>query len=240
MSEIIVKFKEKIIEEIPLNKQTISIGRTPSNDIVIDNPSVSQVHAKVTYAKGQFIVEDNKSMNGTFVNGKKITKYILKDKDEIKIGKHILELSIDKNSVDIGDESTQDFYDPPALDAGGTVILDTKHHRELLQQNLNGNSGVFSKIPKIRVLDGIKTNKDYVLSEDTIRIGTGKKCLVKLQGFLITGKQAIITKTYSGYTIKHTGGWRPTKVNGRAIIEVPLGNNDIIQVGRNRLQFIIE
>jgi len=240
MSEVILKFKDKEIKRIPLQKQAITIGRNPHEDIVIDNPAVSQLHARIYYLNGQFIIEDQKSLNGTFVNGKKITKYVLKDGDQIKIGKHILEMSINLEEFDVTDMPTQDVYESPPLDVGGTVMLDTKHHRELLQQNREGSFAAVSKRPRIKVLEGIKTNRDYVLTSDVTRIGSSKKCLVKLRGFLITGKQAIIKKTYSGYVIKHTGGWRPTKVNGRAIVEVPLGNNDIIQVGKNKLLFILE
>ena len=230
MSEIILKFKDRELERIPLQKHSIIVGRNPNCDIMIDNPAVSGQHAKISFINGQFIVEDNKSLNGTFVNGKKITKYVLKNGDDIKIGKHILTMSINLEEFDVTEIPTQEVYDTVPLDAGGTVVLDTKHHKELLQRNLEGSFDVISKMPRIRVLEGIKTNKDYVLTDDVIRIGTGRKCLVKLRGFLITGKQAVITKTYSGYIIKHTGGWRPTKVNGRSIVEVPLGNNDIIQI----------
>ncbi|MBU1627240.1 FHA domain-containing protein [bacterium] len=240
MSEISIKFKDKILDTIPLNKPTITIGRSPNNDIKIDNPAVSQIHAQVTFINDQYIVEDTKSLNGTFVNGKKISKYVLKNGDQIKIGKHVLEISIQNDDFNAVEISPNDVFEQIPINAGGTVILDTKHQRELLQKNLSGSSGIFSKRVRIRVLEGIKTNKDYFITSDTIRIGSGKKCLVKLQGFLITGNQAVITKAYSGYIIKHTGGWRHTRVNGRIITEVPLGNNDIIQVGKNKLQFILE
>jgi pSer/pThr/pTyr-binding forkhead associated (FHA) protein len=240
MSELILKFKDRILERIPLQKQTISIGRTPTNDIKIDNPAVSQIHAKIYFKNGQFIVEDQKSLNGTFVNGKNISKYVLKNGDQIKIGKHILEVVIDLDNFNVTEIPTQEIFANMPLDAGGTVVLDTKLHKELLQRNIEGSTSNFLKKPRIRVLEGIKTNKDYVMTEDEIRIGTGRKCLVKLKGFLITGKQAVITKTYSGYSIRHTGGWRPTKVNGRAITDVPLGNNDIIQIGKNKLIFILD
>ena len=145
MSEIILKFKDRELERIPLHKQTISIGRAPNNDIIIDNPAVSQLHANISFVNGQFIIEDQKSLNGTFVNGKNITKYVLKDGDSIKIGKHILEISIDLDDFKVAEIPTKEVYGNKPLNAGGTVVLDTKHHKELLERNLEGK---FDFIPK--------------------------------------------------------------------------------------------
>ena len=240
MSEIILKFKDRELERIPLLKQSITIGRTPTNDIKIDNPAVSQKHAKINFDNKQYIIEDQNSLNGTFVNGKKINKYVLKNRDQIKIGKHIIEILIDDDDINVSEIPTQEVYADMPLDAGGTVVLDTKHHKELMQQNLGGTSGDILKRPRIRVVEGIKKNKDYVMNSDEIRLGKGRKSLVKLKGFFISGKQAVIIKTFSGFVIKHTGGWRPTRVNGRVIVEVPLGNNDVIQIGKNKLIFILD
>ncbi|HBY99962.1 MAG TPA: FHA domain-containing protein, partial [candidate division Zixibacteria bacterium] len=42
MPEILVKFEEKIIEKFITEKKRITIGRTPDNDIVLDNRGVSR------------------------------------------------------------------------------------------------------------------------------------------------------------------------------------------------------
>lgn len=53
--------------------KTITIGRAKTNDIVINHVSVSRVHAVVTMENGGYFITDNKSLNGTCVNGVRIS-----------------------------------------------------------------------------------------------------------------------------------------------------------------------
>jgi pSer/pThr/pTyr-binding forkhead associated (FHA) protein len=74
MATVMLKFKEAVIKEIPLEKETTTIGRKEDNDIHIDNHAVSGHHARILREKDNFFIEDLGSLNGTFVNGFKITK----------------------------------------------------------------------------------------------------------------------------------------------------------------------
>jgi hypothetical protein len=69
----------------------IFVGRAPTNDIILPNPSVSKSHAHFTPAPGTGCLQlvDMFSSNGTFVNGKKIhpfEKHQVEDYDEISFG----------------------------------------------------------------------------------------------------------------------------------------------------------
>ncbi|MFL5319383.1 MAG: FHA domain-containing protein [Myxococcaceae bacterium] len=75
----------------PLNKnKQLTVGRTPENDLVIDDPSVSKRHALVKYDEqlGRFIVADQGSRNGTSLNGVQIekTRLGLDDGDLLSFG----------------------------------------------------------------------------------------------------------------------------------------------------------
>jgi hypothetical protein len=50
-----------------------SIGRTPENDLTIDDPSLSRRHALIETIEGRFNLSDCGSSNGTFINGRQIT-----------------------------------------------------------------------------------------------------------------------------------------------------------------------
>lgn len=68
------------------DKQQVTIGRDPSCDIVLDHLSVSKVHAFIENTGGGFTLRDNNSMNGVYVNGKRLTgAYPLQEKDVIVI-----------------------------------------------------------------------------------------------------------------------------------------------------------
>jgi pSer/pThr/pTyr-binding forkhead associated (FHA) protein len=62
------------------------VGRAPTSEVHIDASSVSRLHALIVTAPGGAIIEDVKSTNGTFVNGRRILRQLLRDGDLITIG----------------------------------------------------------------------------------------------------------------------------------------------------------
>ena len=72
----------------------LSIGRAADNDVRITDSTVSSHHARVfTYLNSSY-VEDLGSSNGTFVNGKRVDKHILRPGDSLRVGNHLLEVSV--------------------------------------------------------------------------------------------------------------------------------------------------
>jgi pSer/pThr/pTyr-binding forkhead associated (FHA) protein len=67
-----------------------SIGRSPDCGIFLDDVTVSRKHAVITARDGGFFVEDQGSLNGTFVNRKRVESAQLEDGDELQIGKYRL------------------------------------------------------------------------------------------------------------------------------------------------------
>jgi pSer/pThr/pTyr-binding forkhead associated (FHA) protein len=67
-----------------------TIGRSPDCGIFLDDVTVSRKHAVVTERDGSFFVEDQGSLNGTFVNRKRVESAQLDDGDELQIGKYRL------------------------------------------------------------------------------------------------------------------------------------------------------
>ncbi len=71
--------------EFELDDNT-SIGRSPSNDIVLKEPKVSRQHAAINLIDGNYVIVDLKSSNGIYVNGRKVEEVVLEDGDELLIG----------------------------------------------------------------------------------------------------------------------------------------------------------
>lgn len=67
-----------------------TIGRSPDCGIFLDDVTVSRKHAVVSERNGAFLVEDQGSLNGTFVNRKRVESAQLEDGDELQIGKYRL------------------------------------------------------------------------------------------------------------------------------------------------------
>ena len=77
-------------DTITLSFGELKIGRAADNDVRITNPTVSAHHARIfTYLNSSY-VEDLNSSNGTFLNGKRIDKHILRPGDKLKVGSHTL------------------------------------------------------------------------------------------------------------------------------------------------------
>jgi len=71
---------------LPLDRKSVSIGRDPSNDIVIPKDSISSLHATIDYKNGYYYLEDLRSTNGTRLNDKPLDENIsvrLKSGDKI-------------------------------------------------------------------------------------------------------------------------------------------------------------
>jgi hypothetical protein len=75
---------------IPQGDRT-TIGRSPDNDIFLDDVTVSRKHAVVLQSGGELQIEDLGSLNGTFVNRRRIDAATrLESGDEVQIGKYRL------------------------------------------------------------------------------------------------------------------------------------------------------
>jgi hypothetical protein len=71
----------------PAGVQT-RIGRSPECEIFLDDVTVSRNHAILVERDGAFYAEDQGSLNGTFVNRRRIDSIRLEDGDELQIGKY--------------------------------------------------------------------------------------------------------------------------------------------------------
>jgi hypothetical protein len=74
---------------VPQEERT-TIGRSPDCDIFLDDVTVSRKHAVRGGDDGRFTIEDQGSLNGTYVNRRRIDSAPLSDGDEVQIGKYRL------------------------------------------------------------------------------------------------------------------------------------------------------
>jgi pSer/pThr/pTyr-binding forkhead associated (FHA) protein len=74
---------------VPKGERT-TIGRSPECDIFLDDVTVSRHHAILQRTDTSFVIEDEGSLNGTFVNRRRIERAELADGDELQIGKYRL------------------------------------------------------------------------------------------------------------------------------------------------------
>ncbi len=77
-------------ESFLLSEERTLIGRSPECDVFLDDVTVSRRHSQIARAGEKFTIEDLESLNGTFVNRRRIESAELADDDELQIGKYRL------------------------------------------------------------------------------------------------------------------------------------------------------
>jgi hypothetical protein len=77
-------------ESFSLQGDRLSIGRRPDSDVFLDDVTVSRDHAILVRRGGDYHLDDCGSLNGTYVNRRRIDSHRLTDGDELQIGKYKL------------------------------------------------------------------------------------------------------------------------------------------------------
>lgn len=120
MASVILTHDGTVLKEYELSGERTSIGRSPDNDIQLDDPTVSGKHAVIIH-EDEALLEDLKSTNGTRLNGNKVSRIPLHNRDLIGIGRHELEF-IDLNA---------DGYDRTVIIKPGESSGDPKQYARI-------------------------------------------------------------------------------------------------------------
>lgn len=104
MPTIVVSLDGAAPREVALTKERTTLGRRPYNDVVIDHPAVSGEHAVLLLRGDSVEVEDLGSTNGTYVNGQRIQRQVLRDGDTVEAGRYSIRL---RSEAAPGFEATQ-------------------------------------------------------------------------------------------------------------------------------------
>lgn len=119
------------------DKDVITVGRDPDADIFLDNPGISREHLRLERdAKGEYLVVDLGSANGTYINDDRVQKAMVRHEDVVRIGKFSLWVSFgeDRRAAAAQDErriSSETYQATTVLSSGelGKMML-TARERE--------------------------------------------------------------------------------------------------------------
>jgi pSer/pThr/pTyr-binding forkhead associated (FHA) protein len=241
MSKLVLKFENAVLQEVAVGQKEVSIGRSPDNGIVIDNPAVSHYHARVFNEEGRLMLEDFGSLNGTFVNGQRIKIVGLKPGDSVMIGKHTIVVT---DSADVRARTLDNGAAKPAAPKiSETVMLDTKERREFLQKvAAGGESAQVSparlKVPTLVVKKGRTDLTEYVLTDKLTVIGKSELATVKMKGWFAPKAAAQINRREDNVYYIGAADKVPS-VNGHPIGHpTKLSSGDLIEVAGIELEFV--
>ena len=87
------------VNEYYISDDITTIGRIETNDIVLQDDMVSGHHAKILRFQNNYFISDLISTNGTFVNGKRVKKCVLKDGDKLAFGPYKMLFHMDTSAL---------------------------------------------------------------------------------------------------------------------------------------------
>ncbi len=237
-AKLILSLNASVLGEFDLEKERITIGRRPDNDIQVDNLAVSGKHSAIITILSDSFLEDLDSTNGTYVNGKLIKKHALKNNDVISVGKHELKYVNDAASADEDDFEKTMIIRPgmvghaaaaeKAAEAPGTSTGDVAAPAPTPGAAAQPAPTALP-LGKIRVLNGPATGKELELKKALITLGR-------------TGIQvAVITRRPQGYFITHVEGTPPI-VNGNSIggQAHALKDRDVVELASIKMEFSVD
>jgi FHA domain len=217
MAKIIVSLDGNIVKVVALNKYRMTLGRRPYNDIVVDNIAVSGEHATLQVIGHGYYIEDLNSTNGTYINKQRIKRQILKNGDNIDIGKYAIKYVLDNASLKLPAGSEKDEFSHTQADKADDrkpILFEQTRFAEIYVA--------------IKILSGTSTGKELPLVKVVTTIGKPAEAVIA------------ITKRPQSYVVSHVEGVVRASLNGITfgIEAVPLKNGDMIELAGTAMQFI--
>ncbi len=232
MAKMILSMDGLVLKEIPLNKERLTIGRKPHNDIQIDNLAISGEHAAVVTILADSFLEDLNSTNGTLVNGQPIKKHFLRNNDVVELGKYKLKYLADLQA----DVAASDFERNAAIRSSS--FRATGELQLLADPPVGRSSGGFGTQSKpyngpgavVQILNGPNAGKELELTKTLTTLGK--------PGLQV----AVIARRPHGYFITHVEGAQYPVVNGQTLTAQahPLADNDVIEIAGIKMGFYLK
>ncbi len=215
MAKLSVYKGGKAVGEIDFD-EGLTLGRNTDNDLHLDDPAISQHHARIEAQDGHFRLEDLDSTNGTRVNRRQVGKIGLHDGDEISAGPYLLRYS--------GPDAPPSFQDTMILQLEDLAQGEDRKMDQALETTERADA---ESLPaRIEVLSGDSAGEILRLEEEQTPVG-------------VPGTQvAVVARRRDGYYLVPVGGGLPL-INGE---ETPpratrLQDRDRLEIAGVKLSF---
>jgi pSer/pThr/pTyr-binding forkhead associated (FHA) protein len=245
MAKLILSLEGSVIREIALDKERITIGRKPQNDIQIENLAVSGEHARIVTLLNDSFLEDLGSTNGTLVNGNPVKKHILQDSDVIEIGKYKLKFMVEARAAPVAEAASMEDFErtmilraPAAEKAAANAFGDGAGTRSDAAAAVATAPAAVVPPPAmttqptaaIQILNGPSAGREMVFTKNLTTLG---KAGVQV---------AVIARRPQGYFITHVEGARFPVVNGKTLDAQahPLTEHDVIELAGVKMEFFFK
>lgn len=208
------------------------IGRNQSNDLLLDTPKAADFHAEIETDDECFILTDQFSKTGTFVNNRIVLSRQLQHKDVISIGGQRLLFLYEK-----GEKQPSISHD---FNTRETIAIDTRRHRNKLVKNLlrlANQEKVDKKTAAIISFTNL-SRPPFTMENDEITLGRSRRCDIRIKGFFLGKTAARIRKRGVQYFLIPGEGFVKPKLNYQTVkSETLIKELDVIGIGSCEMQF---
>jgi len=235
MAKLILSMDGLVLKEIPLDKERVTIGRKPHNDIQIDNLAISGEHAVIVTILNDSFLEDMNSTNGTLVNGVAVKKHFLRNNDVVELGKYKL-----KYMTDVTGSVAPDFEKTMILKPGAAKPAASAKPEPAVPSPAGAPTPsappaaaqpqAAAKAAAIQLLNGANAGRELELTKTLTTLGK-------------PGVQvAVIAKRPHGYFITHVEGANFPVVNGRVLDAQAhqLNDHDVVEIAGIKMEFFFK
>lgn len=210
-----LKLREREVAQWILDQQSLSIGRTPDNDIVIDNLAISRRHACVEDSPKGLVIRDKGSVNGLEVDGRICSEALIEDGTQVKIGKHTLSFEAETERR------------PMSMSAGP----------EIYEATIRATETTRLANPAFLVEQGPEGEVRYPIDTPMFLMGKSDVSDVCLDSLLIAEYHVEIKVHEKEHLISHLAGRRKLRVNGKATSQCILRDGDTIEIAGRTFRF---
>lgn len=228
MSYVRIYLNDVLMDQVEVNKDQMTIGRSGDSDIVLDNAGVSSSHALIRKDAGGYVIADNGSSNGVFVNGNKIDQHRLSYRDEIQIYNYVLKYMASRGLHGVADP---DIAQDGNLSQTGTMEVNISDVKELLKLREK------KKTAYVELVDAKGNQSRVVLKEKNLKIGRSKDCDIRTSGWLSFGLAAEIQRNTDGYHLLPQRWVRVMRNEARLTQAVKLMDGDSVRVKNLSMRF---
>ncbi|MET0050985.1 MAG: FHA domain-containing protein [Candidatus Thiodiazotropha sp.] len=228
MEKLVIMGDDGTPQEFELDQRRMSLGRDNTCDICLSDRSVSRHHASLQRVYQGFSIEDERSTNGTRVNGSIVTKRFLKHGDLIEIGKYSLryiaqippqEMDDPDRTVVLKPRAAQTPSTDPATPQAGVAAVSSFRGGESGVKAVESRSTTAASAThadskadsesaagaRVKFMAGVHAGEERVIDRAFFSVGNPGGDLV------------LINQRHNGYYLLKVGGENTPMINGQPI-----------------------
>ena len=222
---------DTLLWQTELTAERTTIGRTKDNDIVLNGQSVSRHHATLERDGATSVLVDNDSANGSYLNGKRVSRHALMFWDEVQIYDYVIKFMAVTRSK--AEEVLEAGYTGGPVHQEKTIEVDISSLGDLAKLRHR------TRIPYVSLIGDDRAQARYVLDKVNFTIGGSRRCDIRTSGWL-SPRVAVRIQRRNGacYLLPHRRGH--VFVNEHRVSEqVQLNDGDEFEVRGLGLSFFL-